>query len=117
MALVRAKIEGWKVHPPGLYGNPDFVFPILKVVIFVDGCFWHGCPLCGHLPETRRAFWEAKIAKNRQRDVLVTRQLRREGYSVARFWEHTLRRDIDASIASLTKVLKGRKVLRARLKK
>src|SRR3712207_4254253 len=61
LALVRSKIKGWKVHPKGLVGKPDFYFPTNKLVIFVDGCFWHGCLECGHIPKSNKPFWETKI--------------------------------------------------------
>src|SRR5438132_675667 len=60
MALIAAGIKGWRLHPAGLLGNPDMFFPGRCVVIFVDGCFWHGCPRCGHTPKTRTSFWRAK---------------------------------------------------------
>jgi DNA mismatch endonuclease (patch repair protein) len=89
-ALMREGIRGWRVRPPGLPGSPDFVFPQLRLAVFVDGCFWHGCPRCGHVPRTNSAFWRAKIARNRQRDRLSATRLRRAGFAVERFWEHDL---------------------------
>src|SRR5262245_30946950 len=61
MGLVRYGVSGWQVRPGGLKGNPDFLFISSKVAVFVDGCFWHGCAVCGHLPHTNRLFWRAKI--------------------------------------------------------
>lgn len=55
------------MHPNGLPGSPDFPFQTLAV--FVDGCFWHGCPKCGHLPKTRRSFWQMKIERNKKRET------------------------------------------------
>ena len=90
-ALFRAHgITGWRRHLP-LPGRPDFAFPKLRVVIFVDGCFWHGCPRHGTQPRTNARFWREKIARNRQRDREVTRELRRRGWRVVRIWEHELR--------------------------
>ena len=66
LGLVRGGVRGWKLRPKGLRGNPDFLFPEARVAIFVDGCFWHGCPDCGHVPRTNRAFWAAKIERNRE---------------------------------------------------
>lgn len=88
--LMREGIRGWRVRPPGLPGSPDFVFPKLHLAVFIDGCFWHGCPRCGHFPRTNSAFWQAKIARNRQRDRRSARDLRRAGFAVERFWEHDL---------------------------
>ena len=71
----------WKVRP-------DFVFPRLRWVLFVDGCFWHGCPRCYRTPTNNAQWWEDKIATNRRRDARQSRQLRRMGYSVVRLREH-----------------------------
>jgi DNA mismatch endonuclease (patch repair protein) len=84
--------------------RPDFVFPKLthstgsglgtngRVAVFVDGCFWHGCPIHGTKPKQNAAFWRRKIAANRARDRLVTRTLRAMGWRVLRVWEHELAR-------------------------
>lgn len=88
MALVGSGMRGWRLHASSLPGKPDILFPRSKVAVFVDGCFWHGCKRCGHVPKTRSAFWKAKIERNRERDRRVIAALRNVGYSVARFWEH-----------------------------
>ena len=72
--------------------RPDFVFLKQRVVVFVDGCFWHGCPIHGTRPKTNAAFWRKKISTNRTRDRLVTRTLRSRGWRVWRIWEHELAR-------------------------
>ncbi len=99
-SLLRAhKISGWRRHwKIGLRGatrtsrvksvRPDFVFPRLKVVIFIDGCFWHSCPRHVALPKNNSSFWAAKLETNRARDRYVTRALRRRGWRVQRLWEH-----------------------------
>lgn len=88
--LVQARIRGWTLNPPGLPGKPDFLFRERKVVVFLDGCYWHGCPRCGHVGEVNKPYWSAKIQGNRDRDQRNTRQLEDEGYTVLRFWEHEL---------------------------
>src|SRR6266852_4727715 len=90
--LVASGISGWKLHPKGLPGSPDFYFPDRQLVVFVDGCFWHGCPLCGHIPSVNRPFWKAKILRNKQRDSENDRQLIQAGLRVVRIWEHELQR-------------------------
>ena len=92
IAIFRAHgITGWRRHRP-VFGHPDFVFPALKLAVFVDGCFWHGYPIHGTRPKQNAAFWEKKFAANRTRDRLVTRTLRARGWLVVRIWEHELRR-------------------------
>ncbi len=88
-ALITAGIEGWEKQPKGILGKPDFYFPRQRLAVFVDGCFWHACPVCArHAPTTREAFWRLKINGNRRRDNRQRRRLRRDGYHVTRIWEH-----------------------------
>jgi len=86
------KITGWKKHPKNVVGRPDFYFPVVRLAVFVDGCFWHACPKCGRIPKSRVEFWATKIAGNRQRDNRTRRQLWNDGFAVMRVWEHELRR-------------------------
>jgi DNA mismatch endonuclease Vsr len=104
MALIRAGIKGWQLHPMGLPGNPDVYFPKQGVAVFVDGCFWHGCPRCGHIPKTRSPFWEAKILRNRQRDKANARKLKKNKLKVIRIWEHSLR-DAQRANQALTRII------------
>lgn len=78
------------MHVLDLPGKPDFFFPSEKLAVFVDGCFWHGCPTCGHVPKSNSAFWRAKIQRNRERDESATEKLEAIGIKVIRFWEHEL---------------------------
>ncbi len=70
--------------------KPDFVFPKLRLAVFVDGCFWHGCPRHATRPKGNAAFWRGKLAANKARDRLVSRALPRAGWRVLRAWEHEL---------------------------
>jgi DNA mismatch endonuclease, patch repair protein len=79
--------------------KPDFVFPKLRLAIFVDGCFWHQCPRHANVPVNNRAFWERKLAKNVARDRLVSRTLRARGWRVLRVWEHELTRKTEQRLA------------------
>ena len=88
--LRREKLSGWR-RGSGLMGRPDFVFWALRVAVFVDGCFWHGCAKCYRRPNSRRAYWDAKVARNMRRDKTVNRTLRQSGWKVVRIWEHELR--------------------------
>lgn len=105
LALVRAGISGWSVQPGNLPGNPDFVFARHKIVVFVDGCFWHGCPRCGHIPKTNSAFWRAKIQRNMARDRNNRRKLVKRKFRVTRIWEHQLQGDLNACITRIQKLL------------
>jgi DNA mismatch endonuclease (patch repair protein) len=76
--LRKNRVRGWRRHAP-LVGSPDFAFLKQKVVLFVDGCFWHGCPKHCRIPKSNRHYWLHKIALNKARDRLVTRTLRAQG--------------------------------------
>src|ERR1700720_730276 len=89
MLLKELGITGWR-RRYRLQGNPDFVFPKSRLAIFVDGCFWHGCPRCYNEPKSNRRFWRQKILTNRRRAVLVNRALRSSGWLVLRVWQHEL---------------------------
>lgn len=68
--------------------RPDLLFPRLRVAVFVDGCFWHWCPLHTHLPVANAAYWQAKLMANRQRDAVHDEELQRARWTVVRVWEH-----------------------------
>ncbi|MEO8662762.1 MAG: very short patch repair endonuclease [Bryobacteraceae bacterium] len=88
--LIRAGIRGWKMNSTNLLGKPDFVFLHQRVLLFVDGCYWHGCPKCYRRPSSNTEYWDAKVARNRKRDARTTAQLRQDGWRVLRIWEHQL---------------------------
>lgn len=85
----RHNIRGWRRHVR-LTGKPDFVFRKHRLIIFVDGCFWHGCPKHSSQPASNRVFWKRKLLRNKKRDRVVTRQLRKLGWRVLRIWQHEL---------------------------
>ena len=96
-ALVKFKVQGSGFNVQGsarleFRVRPDFVFPKLRAAVFVDGCFWHGCPKHSSLPANHRAFWLKKLTGNQGRDRRVTRVLRQSGWRVLRIWEHELTR-------------------------
>lgn len=96
--LKKLRITGWRAQPSNTLGRPDFIIKQKRIAIFVDGCFFHGCPHCGHIPRTNRAYWAAKISRNKQRDSAVSKELRALGYRVIRIWECSLRKSPDRSI-------------------
>ena len=89
-AFRAAKIIGWRRHLP-LPGRPDFAFRAERVLVFVDGCFWHGCARCYRRPASNRKYWDAKVLRNQARDREVTRELKKRGWRVLRIWEHELK--------------------------
>lgn len=87
----RNGITGWRRNQ-NIFGKPDFVFHKSKLAVFVDGCFWHGCPKHATKPATNHLFWRNKFARNKARDRLVNRTLRQLGWTVLRIWQHELSR-------------------------
>lgn len=72
----------------GLRRTADIAFTRWKLAVFVDGCFWHGCPQHGTWPKSNEAFWKQKIEGNRLRDSDTTRRLADAGWTSVRLWEH-----------------------------
>lgn len=83
-------ITGWRRNQK-VFGKPDFTFWKQRVVVFVDGCFWHGCPAHATKPKNNAEFWEKKLGKNKERDQAVTEKLEQRGWTVIRIWEHELK--------------------------
>lgn len=84
------RILGFTYQPKGVYGRPDFVNKRQHVAVFVDGCFWHGCPTHYKKPSSNIDFWESKIDRNVRRDNAVNSELKKQGYTVLRIWEHMI---------------------------
>jgi len=89
-ALVSAGVSGWRLNVAKLLGKPDFVFASERLTVFVDGCFWHGCPKCYRRPKSRRRYWDNKVLDNIKRDKKRRADLRRQGWRAIRIWEHEL---------------------------
>lgn len=89
--LAGMKIRGWRKNVDEIVGKPDVVFTGDHIAIFVDGCFWHGCPHCQRkLPETNREYWIKKIERNIMRAKVNNQKLRENGWKILRIWEHEI---------------------------
>lgn len=100
--------RGWRFrkHVTTLPGKPDIVFMTARVVVFLDGDFWHGYRF-SKWGAKLQPYWKAKIAYNRARDRRNLRSLRRQGWKVLRIWEHEIKRDPESCIARITEVLRS----------
>jgi DNA mismatch endonuclease, patch repair protein len=105
--LKAAAITGWRRNQK-VFGKPDFVFRKNRLALFVDGCFWHGCPSCYKRPKSNQKFWDAKVVRNRDRDRKVSRELRRLGWRVIRIWEHELAQRGEACARRIARSLLSR---------
>ena len=91
LSILKEKgITGWRRNY-SVTGRPDFVFPRLKVAVFIDGCFWHSCPKHCRLPASNKDYWNRKIERNRIRDKKTSKALREKGWTVIRIWEHEIK--------------------------
>lgn len=87
-ALWHQGLRGYRKHARTPAGRPDLVFPGPRVAVFIDGCFWHGCPEHYVRPRTRNEFWSSKLVENVERDRRQTLELEAAGWVVVRVWEH-----------------------------
>lgn len=87
--------------------RPDIIFERRKIAIFVDGCFWHGCPIHYVMPRTRIDFWSEKLAVNTSRDRNQTRLLIGSGWIVLRYWEHEIRDDLYRIVEEIRDIYRG----------
>lgn len=93
-ALAGKRLAGFECHADDLPGKPDFVFRGSRLAIFVEGCFWHGCPKHYKKPKSNKAFWAKKVKDNTARDEKNELMLRVQGWHVLRFWECDVRRNL-----------------------
>ncbi|WP_272937896.1 very short patch repair endonuclease [Mycolicibacterium iranicum] len=80
--------KDYAVRAEGRIIRPDVAFTRYRVAVFLDGCFWHGCPEHGRPPKSNNSYWLPKLAKNAQRDIEQTQILTEAGWTVVRLWEH-----------------------------
>ena len=99
----------FRLHYSNLPGKPDIVLPKYKTAIFVNGCFWHGCPTCKHAqirPRTNEEYWQKKLDRNIERDKENIFALEKSGWKVLTVWEcETKKKNVDALLQKLTSFL------------
>jgi DNA mismatch endonuclease (patch repair protein) len=112
-ALRERGLTGYRVHRRDIAGRPDVAFIGLRVAVFVDGCFWHGCPECYVAPSTQSAYWKDKLARNQARDAAATAALEAGGWEVLRFWEHEVEADASECAARVEEAVAASRKRRA----
>lgn len=90
--------KGLAIHTGDVRVRPDIVFTRVRVAVFLDGCFWHGCPEHGTQPRHNSNYWSAKLERNAARDSRVKEALERDGWTVLRFWEHERPEDVVVAV-------------------
>jgi DNA mismatch endonuclease, patch repair protein len=102
--LSGAGLKGYVQSPKHVLGKPDFVFGKKRVAVFLDSCFWHGCPRHLRMPKSNLNYWTTKIERNKARDSRQRRELRKQGWRVVKVWEHELKHPARV-LAKLTQIL------------
>jgi len=105
--LYKKGARGYKVNFASLPGKPDIAFLKKKKVVFIHGCFWHGCEVCGRrIPKYNTGFWHAKIYKTIERDQKNLVELQKLGFQVLEIWEHEIKNDLNSMIIKTMGFLK-----------
>jgi len=88
--LIQGLIDGriFRYQPSGIFGNPDFASKKYNVAVFINGCFWHGCPKCYNKPKSNKVYWNDKLRRNKARDLKTKNILRKTGWKTINLWEH-----------------------------
>lgn len=89
-----------------MFGRPDISIKKYKIVIFIDSCFWHSCPIHRNMPKSNQDYWTKKLARNVSRDQEVNQYYLENGWKLMRIWEHELKQDFEATIDSIAEFIK-----------
>lgn len=99
-------IRGYRLHWKKVPGRPDIAFPGKKIAIFVNGCYWHRCPLCNpSCPKSNVEFWENKFTRNVERDRLKNQALEEIGWTVLTIWECEIKKELDTQVERIKQLL------------
>ncbi len=109
-AMLWARGLRYRIHAKTPVGRPDIVFLGARCAVFIDGCFWHGCPKHYVRPRTRHDFWAEKLVANIDRDRRQTLMLEEKGWTVLRFWEHEIEQEAGVVCAKIEKIVRGQAV-------
>jgi len=107
--LVRKAIwkrgKRYRIHDSTLPGIPDISVKRARLAVFLDGCFWHGCPLHSKLPKTNRSFWKNKILSNLERRTKVRQELNNQGYTVLEVFQCEITSDLESVVDKICSYL------------
>jgi DNA mismatch endonuclease, patch repair protein len=111
--IVSSKLwkKGYRVrrNTSDLMGKPDFSIKKYKIVIFIDSCFFHCCPIHGNMPKSNIDYWKPKLRRNMERDREVNIFYKENGWQLLRIWEHEVKQDLDATIDKIAKFIEEAK--------
>lgn len=97
----------------GMVGTPDIAIKKYKVVIFIDSCFWHFCPIHGRMPKSNIEFWKKKLERNQERDKEHTQFYLQKEWHILRIWEHEIRQNFDETIQKIAAFIEDAKEVEA----
>lgn len=97
----------YRLHERTPAGRPDVVFSASRVAVFIDGCFWHGCPLHYARPRSREEFWSAKLVENVERDARQAVVLDAAGWHAVRLWEHEIITELESAVERVERAVRG----------
>lgn len=100
--LLQNGIRGYRIKNK-IFGKPDLYFPVKKIAVFIDGCFWHKCPEDFIKPKSKNDYWDKKIKDNVARDKKVSGELGKQGIKVLRFWGHEITNNMNACMVKVKK--------------
>ena len=106
--LYKSGHKGYRLNYKKAPGKPDICYVGKKVAIFIDGCFWHGCPKCYKKPASNKKYWDEKIKTNKKRDRKVNSALKKGNWTILRFWECEVNKETENIFTKLEKVLKDK---------
>lgn len=88
-----------------LFGKPDISIKKYKIVIFIDSCFWHQCPIHGNMPKTNVEYWKPKLERNVERDKEVDEYYKQKGWNIKRIWEHEVKKDLEKVVIEVAEFI------------
>ncbi|WP_338129280.1 very short patch repair endonuclease [Bacillus infantis] len=94
-----------------LFGKPDIAIKKYKVVVFIDSCFWHVCPIHGNIPKSNETYWGKKLEGNQKRDMEVTKYYIENGWRILRIWEHEIKEDINSVLDKIVGTIQAARKL------
>jgi DNA mismatch endonuclease (patch repair protein) len=96
----------YRKNNSSLFGKPDISIKGKKIAIFIDSCFWHGCGEHLRMPKSNIEYWVHKVENNKKRDQAVNAHYREKEWKVLRFWEHRIKKDIDAVAQEIIRAIR-----------
>jgi DNA mismatch endonuclease, patch repair protein len=99
----------YRKNVKSLLGKPDIAIKKYKIAVFIDSCFWHGCPLHGNMPKSNIGYWKRKLERNKERDKEVNMHYAEKNWHVLRIWEHEIKKDLNQVVEKIVNLIESAK--------